>query len=237
MLAHGFTQNTKCWGPFDQILASRFTIRAVDLPGHGRSQHDDADLYEAGSLLAEAGGQGVYVGYSMGGRTALHTALVAPWAVEALVLIGATAGLETDDERKKRRALDAVTATRIHTEGMTTFLERWLAQPLFATLPASQAHIEARLTNRPEGLAASLVSAGTGAMDPLWDRLAQVGAPALVIAGEEDEKFSLLGQRLADEMPNARFVAVPDAGHCVHLERPLACAELVGDFVKGLDAE
>ncbi len=234
-MAHGFTQNSRCWGPFDQILAARFAVRLVDLPGHGRSLHDDADLTRAGELLAAAGGAGVYVGYSMGGRTALHTSLAAPHTVEGLVLIGATAGLETDEERKRRRSADAALVTRLQAQGLTEFLDQWLAQPLFATLSPAQAHLAARLSNRPEGLAASLISAGTGAMDPVWDRLATIGAPTLVIAGAEDEKFSLLGQRLADEIPHARFAEVADAGHSVHLERPLACAELVTEFIAELD--
>ena len=62
-----------------------------------------ADLWGSADHLV-AGGRAVYVGYSMGGRVALHAALRHPDAVERLVLIGATAGIDDADERAATRA-------------------------------------------------------------------------------------------------------------------------------------
>ena len=106
VLAHGFTQNANCWGRFAQLLAERSPVRAVDMAGHGQSGHDDADLPASGQLLVAAGGPGIYIGYSMGGRVALHAALAHPELVEGLVLTGAPAGLDDPADRKKRRAAD-----------------------------------------------------------------------------------------------------------------------------------
>ena len=81
------------------------------------------------------------------------------------------------------------------------------------------------LRNDPRALAAVLRGVGTGAMEPLWERLERLRAPAVVLAGERDAKFRALGERLAAALPDARLEIVPGAGHAVHLEAPEAVAE------------
>jgi pimeloyl-ACP methyl ester carboxylesterase len=81
-------------------------------------------------------------------------------------------------------------------------------------------------------LASSLRLAGTGAQEPSWDRLRALAMPVLVVAGEHDEKFRALGERVAAAIgANARFETVPGAGHPAHLERPDAFAEQVERFL------
>jgi len=81
-------------------------IAMIDAPGHGASEHDRADLIDAASLLVEAGGDGHYVGYSMGGRMLLHAALLFPERFRSLTLIGATAGILSGADRAKRLVSD-----------------------------------------------------------------------------------------------------------------------------------
>lgn len=233
VLAHGFTQNGRCWGAFADHLARHHELVLVDAPGHGRSGHDDADLWTAGRLLGQAGGRGIYVGYSMGGRTALHTALTDPGLVEGLVLIGATPGLVSAAERADRRRADGELADRLLTIGLPAFLDRWLAQPLFAGLDERAAAREARLANRPEGLAASLRHCGTGNQEPLWDRLGEVTVPVLLVVGDRDHKFTDIAERSAAALTGteAEVVALPGT-HAVHLERPEECARAVLERIR-----
>lgn len=228
VLVHGFTQNGDCWGRFGDLLAERAELVLVDAPGHGRSRHDDADLWTAADLVTEAAGSGIYLGYSMGGRIALHAALRRPDLVRGLVLIGATAGLDDETERAKRRAADEDLADRLLAEGLPAFLDRWLRGPLFAGLSAEGAARAERLANRTEGLAASLRHCGTGTQEPLWDRLDRLTMPVLIVVGDRDEKFSAIGRRLVATMvgTEARLLSLPGT-HAVHLEQPAAVAEAV----------
>jgi len=232
ILAHGFTQNARCWGAFADHLATEHELTLVDAPGHGRSGHDDADLWAAADLLTEVGGAGIYIGYSMGGRTALHAALAHPGLVDGLVLIGATPGLTEAEDRADRRRADDDLANRLVDSGLPAFLDRWLALPLFAGLDDEAAARSARLTNRPDGLAASLRHCGTGSQEPLWDRLGEIEVPVLAIVGDQDHKFTAIAERMADAMTatTAEVVALPGT-HAVHLERPAACAATIAERI------
>lgn len=235
VLAHGFTQSARSWATFQQLLESRLpgaTTTAVDLPGHGDAEAPaDVDLWSSADLLADQGGPGVYVGYSMGGRVALHTTLTHPDVVEGLVLIGATAGIDDPDERAARRAADERLADHIEDVGVTAFIDEWLANPLFAGLTEATALRADRLRNTATGLAASLRATGTGTQTPLWDRLDEIECPVLVLVGEHDAKFTDLGRRLVDGLPRADLVVVPGAGHSVHLEQPDATVEAIAAWL------
>jgi 2-succinyl-6-hydroxy-2,4-cyclohexadiene-1-carboxylate synthase len=232
VLVHGFTQTRNSWRPLLPRLTEHHHVVAVDAPAHGRSAAHRTDLDGGAALLGETGGRAAYVGYSMGGRLTLHLALQRPDLVERVVLVGATGGLDTEEERTQRRAADDALAAGLERDGLDAFLDRWLANPLFATLPAEAAAVDERRENTVEGLADSLRRTGTGSQRPLWGELARLTMPALLVVGERDEKFTALAHRLAGGWGGPAAVAVvPDAGHACHLERPDAFLDLVLPFL------
>jgi 2-succinyl-6-hydroxy-2,4-cyclohexadiene-1-carboxylate synthase len=225
VLLHGFTQTASSWAPVIDELHGRFPLVLPDAPGHGGSSLARADLWATADLLAETvHTPATWVGYSMGGRTALHIALSHPDLVEGLVLISTTAGIEDETLRAERRAADEALAQRVEKEGTEAFLGWWLSQPLFATLPPARAALQERLANTPAGLASSLRLAGAGVQEPLWDRLPQLAArdwPILLIAGALDRRYCDHAERMAAAIgPTAAVSIIPDAGHACHLERP-----------------
>lgn len=242
---HGFTGSTATWRPFLPAWTRRFRVLAVDLLGHGRSDappdparyamaESVADLVEVLDRLAVD--EAAVLGYSMGGRVALALALEAPRRVGALILESASPGIADPEERRARLAADGALADAIERDGVPAFVERWERQPLFA----SQARLDAgvrealraqRLANVPRGLAASLRGLGTGIQPSYWDRLGEVGAPAILVAGALDRKFCDIARAMHTAMATSRLAIVPDAGHAVHLERPDDFSHLVLDFL------
>ncbi len=248
VLLHGFTGRAANWRPLLTRLAEQWRVIAIDLPGHGDSDAPAAVArykmrYVAADLVAlltrRDAAPAHWLGYSMGGRLALYTAVTHPGVVRSLILESATAGLPDAAERQARRAADKALAARIERDGIAAFVAEWERQPLFAgvaRLPneARAALHDQRLANSPLGLASSLRGMGTGAQPPLWSRLATMAAPTLLIAGELDAKFVALNERLAATIPGARLRLMADAGHTVHLEQPEAfLAEVIG-FLEGL---
>jgi 2-succinyl-6-hydroxy-2,4-cyclohexadiene-1-carboxylate synthase len=172
----------------------------------------------------------VLVGYSMGGRIALHAALREPDRFQALALIGVSAGV---DDREERRRGDEALAAWIEQHTIDEVVERWESQPVFASQsPELRARQRpGRLRHDPLKLAQLLRSAGQGATPPVWDRLDELRCPVLLVAGERDEPYVAAANRMASLMPNARVSVVPGAGHAPQLEQPLLVAELLDEYL------
>jgi 2-succinyl-6-hydroxy-2,4-cyclohexadiene-1-carboxylate synthase len=229
---HGFTQTSRSWEPYVALLDESTPMLRVDMPGHGLSTHIRADLPATADLIATQCALGDYIGYSMGGRVALHVALQHPQSVRRLVLISTTAGIANPDKRQRRRSDDAVLADSIAELGVPQFINQWLAQPLFSRLPTSQADVSDRCRNTAEGLGQSLRDSGTGSQESLWERLHELAMPVLLIVGEEDVKFCNIAHEMKNLIgDNARLEIIAEAGHTVHLEQSQQVAELLTDFL------
>jgi 2-succinyl-6-hydroxy-2,4-cyclohexadiene-1-carboxylate synthase len=175
------------------------------------------------------------IGYSMGGRLALYFALKYPQLTQKLVLEGASPGLSAPAERQARAALDDDRADQLRRYGIEPFVAQWYRAGLFASL-AARPDLLARTTARRQknnaGWVAHVISAlSPGRQPDLWPRLGDVAAPALLLAGELDTKFSNLSHQMAQRMPHAQAARVPDAGHNVHFEQPAAFTALVQQFL------
>lgn len=246
VLLHGFTGSAHSWGTFADSLARLFTVVAVDIVGHGLSDAPPTlDHYRmpqaVDDIVAAVNGAGFrrahWLGYSMGGRTALHIAAAHPGAVDRLVLVGASPGIASPDERAARRDADEQLAARIERDGIRPFVNYWESIPLFASQsrlsPATREAIRAgRLACNATGLANSLRGMGAGAQEPLHEVLSSIRAPALLLAGADDEKYTIIGREMAGAMPHACFVSIPGAGHAAHLEVSAACARAVVTFLQ-----
>jgi 2-succinyl-6-hydroxy-2,4-cyclohexadiene-1-carboxylate synthase len=232
VLLHGFAGTGRLWDPVVARLdAERYRPLAPDLRGHGAAAARHPISFEGcvEDTLGLVAHPFTLVGYSMGGRIALQAALAAPDRIERLVLVATTAGIADPQERAQRRAADEALATETERGSIEEFADRWTAQPLFASTPPQAAAIWRAdiLDNDPGALATVLRNLGTGAMEPLWDRLGELRMPATVLAGERDAKFRVLGRRLADGLPDGELVIIDGAGHGIPREDPAAVAAAI----------
>lgn len=241
LLLHGFTGSARAWDAIRPHLASVARVIVPDLIGHGDSAkpaHPARYSLEwcARDLLALLDAldvrRAIVLGYSMGGRVALHLAVSAPERIEALILESASPGIEDAAERTRRVASDEALAQRILVDGIAAFVDEWEQQPLLALQPhvgdgVRQRQHELRLLNDPVGLANSLRGMGTGQMQPLWARLAALEFAVHLIAGAEDSRYSAVARSMATLLPRAESTVVAGAGHTVHLDQPEAFTRLV----------
>jgi 2-succinyl-6-hydroxy-2,4-cyclohexadiene-1-carboxylate synthase len=232
VLLHGFTQTRQSWRRTIAALDGRYRAIAPDLPGHGLlSERRPASLAAVLAYLAALIDEPhALAGYSMGGRIALHAALARPELVTRLVLLGASPGLADPGERTSRRAADDALADRIEQIGVERFAAEWAELPLWEGQPERvRAAAKAdRLRNTADGLAAALRGLGTGALEPLWDRLGELAMPVTLVAGERDAKFRGIAERMAERIPRAEVRVIPGAGHAAQLERPELVAAAIG---------
>jgi 2-succinyl-6-hydroxy-2,4-cyclohexadiene-1-carboxylate synthase len=233
VLLHGFTHTGTSWDPVVAALAERYRALAPDIRGHGAAAGRGPVTLDGvlDDVAAAAPSRFTLVGYSMGGRIALHAALAPALAprVERLLLIGASPGIADPAERAERRAADDRLADEVERMSIEEFARRWALTPVLAGQPravAAAVHAD-RLRNQPAGLAGALRGLGTGALGSLWDRLSEVRAPTTLIAGERDAKFRAIASDMARALPTADVAVIPGAGHAVHLEAPDQVAEAI----------
>jgi 2-succinyl-6-hydroxy-2,4-cyclohexadiene-1-carboxylate synthase len=190
------------------------------------------------ALNADAGGEvfrgsgRALLGYSMGGRMALHSLLEAghPW--QAAVIVSAHPGLEIEADRAARRASDASWATQALAGNWQEFLTAWNAQPVLGSTPPRDSQASGSLIMRRREIARSFVDWSLGAQEPLWERLDEIKIPVLWIVGENDPKFLVLAERAVSLIPNARLAIAPSAGHRVPWEAEAWFARRVSEFLK-----
>lgn len=207
------------------------------LPGHGREPWvpEGASFLEIADAMARAipfDEPSVLVGYSMGGRLALAMAALHPSRFRSVIVVGASAGLADDAERRARAASDDAQAERLLAFGLSAFVDAWEDLPLFATQrqldPAARAAVRReRLAHTEAGLAWAVSTLGLGRM-PRVD-LARCRVSLVAVAGARDEKYAALAGGIALEAPSARARIVEGAGHNVALEAPAALAAVIGE--------
>ena len=250
VVLHGFTGSAQAMAPLTEPLAARLAARIIcpDLVGHGRSEApDDLDLYRveamAGQIAALADVLDCetfhLVGYSMGGRVALRLGCTSSPRLRSLTLIGASAGIAEPEERRQRAQTDAARAEGILAD-FEAFVDQWMADPLFAGQAAlGEARLRAaraqRLASNPQGLARSLLAAGTGAMEPLHERLGSCDTPTQLLIGAHDTKFCAIAEQLAAALPRAEIARIDDAGHAAHVEQPDTTAAAIAAFITRIE--
>ena len=228
-LIHGFTQTAEAWSAVEARLPRDWDVQALEIP-------DGLDFVATSEAIGQrGGGVGTWVGYSMGARLCLRLALDQPEVVERLVLVSGTAGIRSPAERRTRRASDEQLAADAERIGVGAFLERWLDQRLFETLPREAAMLdERRRGNTVHRLVHQLRALGQGMQEPMWDQLGTLDIPVLLVSGQWDRTYGDIAEQMTAAIgENATHVTVPKSGHSVHLERPDELAQLLTTWLEG----
>ncbi len=224
---HGFMGSGRVWQPIVEELPSDMYTIALDLPGHGLTWADleYLDFNTLSKALIEfvnehLDREPVLMGYSLGGRIALYTALKYPDNFRALVIESASPGIESDKDRALRLDQDRKMASRLRISDMRSFLIDWYRQPVFESLnpDLKERIINKKTGNNPEQLASVYVRLSQGIQPPLWLNLPAWDKPILIVAGEKDRKYVDIASRMAALMVSAEVKIISGAGHIVHLE-------------------
>jgi 2-succinyl-6-hydroxy-2,4-cyclohexadiene-1-carboxylate synthase len=248
-LLHGFTGSPTSWDAVRAALPSELEVHALPLPGHapdfavpwlGEQSADEARWGASVDAVAERlpARPAVLVGYSLGARLALGLLARHPARVASAVLIGVSPGLADAEARRLRILSDAVLARRLREEGIEAFERHWASLPIFSSqgrVPASAraAQRARRLAHDPEQLARSLETVGLGRMPELSPILDAEASRLRLVVGAEDAKFRAIAEAAARRCPALGVGLVPESGHDVPLEAPIALADGIAATARG----
>ncbi|MDP0494908.1 MAG: alpha/beta fold hydrolase [Verrucomicrobiota bacterium JB024] len=172
------------------------------------------------------------LGYSLGGRLALHALLEAPALWRGVIIVGADSGLSDEAEKAARLAHDRRWAERFRTEPWETLLAEWDAQAVFG---GRKNPVGPREGDFDRASIARLFDAfSKGRQEDLLPALAKLATPpVLFLAGADDPAFGAVGEKLAAACPAVTYRPVPGAAHRVPWEAPAAFTRAVQDFIGG----
>src|SRR3954468_8431192 len=235
LLIHGLGYTREGWGPLRELLARRYRVLSFDNRGIGESDippgpYTVAQLTDdTVQVLDEAGVERAHVvAGSLGGMVAQLLAAEHPDRVDKLVLVGTTpGGAGAFPLPQKTLALMAEAATMAPDVAMRRFVENALA-PGSTLVDEIVAYRQAHPPD-PAGWAAQ---AAAGAGWDAGDRLGQITATTLIVAGTADNVVDPRNaQLLADAIPGTRVELIEGAGHLPFWERPEEFASLVEGFL------
>lgn len=234
---HGAVGAAADWRPFrEPFERAGNALRAVDLWRFldccPRSLAATAEALNA-EVRANAG-KNLLVGYSLGGRIALHALLEKnhPW--DAAVIIAAHPGLENEEKKMARREQDTDWSVKCLHGQWESFLQEWQAQGILQDSGSLSDRVPLRL--RRKEIARSFLDWSLGAQENLWPRLPEIDVPVLWLTGERDEKFSAIASRAVSMMPRAHHQVIAAAGHRLPWQESQAFTKTVMDFIGALPA-
>lgn len=242
VLLHGWAMHSGVFAALVERLAPRFTVHAVDLPGHGRSRDSALPLALAPVVAAVARRvpRALWAGWSLGGLFALHAAASRPEAVAGLAMLCASPRFVRGDDWPLGMSPEVFRgfALGLRADYRAT-LERFIALEAFGSDDARQ---EMRLL-RDEVFArgepaAQVLADGLALLETcdLRDALPALPMPTLWIAGRRDRLVDPRAMRAAAvQAPRSDVVVVEHAGHAPFLTHADAVAAALAGFADGAD--
>jgi 3-oxoadipate enol-lactonase / 4-carboxymuconolactone decarboxylase len=226
------TSADACWGPASRLLREAFDVVAWELPGHGGdSEPAPADLTIADLAARVRGrvpGPFLYAGDSVGGQVGLQLMLDAPDRVLGAVLCctGARIG---DPPMWRQRATDVQASG---TAGLVaTSAQRWFGPGFLEREPdRASALLHSLRDTSDDGYLA--VCGALEAYD-VRDRLAEIVAPVVAVAGAHDVVCPPDSLReIAEGVQLGRLVVLDDVAHQAPAERPDRVARIIHDLAE-----
>lgn len=255
LFVHGFLGEAADWDRLRVLLGPDVGGTCFELPGHGAAPPVAATAGRGPERWFPAAAERlrdacvaqvappVLIGYSMGGRLALYTAVRFPRAAGGLIVIGADPGIEDAARRAERLTRDEALARQLAADGAADgfggWLQRWYAAPLFGGLRRRadfDALLRRRLRGSPDSLAAALRGLSVAVQPALWEALPRLPMPSLFIAGAEDAKYRAVAGRIAELGAPSQAAVCAGAAHAVHIEQPEALADLIRSFAASVAA-
>lgn len=231
---HGFLGSLEDWRP----VASNLDVRSVgiNLPGHagsppveGKTSWFDETCLALGETLGEIGISRIHlVGYSLGGRIAMHFAKRNPEMIEGMILESCHPGLYLEDEREARIRHDASWSFKF-AHNWPEVLKEWCRQDLFASPGCRKPDIiKLRGHHNPEHIASAMNGFSLGKQSLFWEWERVI----LYVCGQHDHKFVRIGQRMTENSSQISLCEIEGAGHNTHLEQPEAYLEAIAKHLE-----
>jgi pimeloyl-ACP methyl ester carboxylesterase len=251
ILLHGFGASLFSWHAVMEPLSRSGTVIAYDRPAFGLTERplkwtgqnpygSEANIALLLGLLDHFGiEKAILVGNSAGGTLSMQFGLQYPQRVQALILVdpavyedGGPAWVRILGKTPQMQHLGPLFVRSIQKSGLNLIRTAW-HDPSRITQETWDGYT---LPLRADGWDQALWNFTMASHDSgLLQHLQDFKLPILVITGEDDRIVPTADSlKLAGELPGAKLVVIPEAGHVPHEEQPAAFMQAVEQFLKTL---
>ncbi len=176
------------------------------------------------------------IGYSQGGRLALHSIVQRPSLWAGAVIVGADTGFPNVEDKHQRLIHDQRWGQRFLTETWENLLTEWDKQSVFGGRPNAAPRDERDFDRKKICRLFDIFSKGR--QDDLVPALSKLTVPQILfISGEEDQKYCAIGRKLEDACPTVTHRIIPNAAHRVPWENPELFVKNVQEFLNQVAEE
>lgn len=241
VLLHAFPLNASMWAQQREALSPHYRVICPDQRGFGGTQlgHDEPSLDEVADdvvAMLDARKVGTFVlgGLSMGGYVAMALLRRHPDRVSGLILADTKASADPPEAAANRlRIADAV----IEAGNASLLLDEVLPKLLGTTTKERRPLVWGRvkaLVERAPAYAVAWAQRAMAARPDSFETLRSANVPALVVRGDEDELSTAAdATAMADAVPGAKLVTIPNAGHLANVEAPEEFNAALLEFLAG----
>ncbi len=228
IMVHGFALDHRMWIKQVDELAEKYRVITLDVPGCGSSPLPQSDVTIpslAGAIMQRIDGllgqePAVFIGLSMGGYIGWEMLRRNPGRFQAAIMCDTRAAADSVATADGRRQM----AKNVLLEGtesvMSPMLLRLISEQTYKHQPETVELMRSMLLGTAPQTISSLQLAMASRYD-FQNELGNFSLPILLICGSEDILTPPKEmKRMADRLPQARFVEVSEAGHMAPLEKP-----------------
>jgi len=244
VLLHGFLGSSGSFKKIIPFLTPFCNPITIDLLGHGKTEGSEmhyrfatkeqtADIIK---LISEQFRCPLFLhGYSMGGRLALQIAIHRPDLIQGLILESTTFGIENEQERQARQALDEQRADSL-IGSYDQFIDDWKQLPIFNSAQIGE---DDKLTiekiqrsQNPLWMSNSLLGFGTGSMPCLKEKLNLLNMPVQLLVGAKDQKFTNIMKAMHSRINSSTIEIFKNSNHRVHQDQSEHFIKTIKEFIQ-----
>jgi 2-succinyl-6-hydroxy-2,4-cyclohexadiene-1-carboxylate synthase len=174
----------------------------------------------------------ILMGYSLGGRLALHALLQNPHLWKASILISVHPGLDNPSDLSLRLENDLQWADRFLNEDWDSLIQAWNSREVFSGGQFAFQRKEGDF--RRVDLANHLINGSLGSQEDLRESIGLLDMPILWMVGQNDKKFVSIARTLRFKHPLSKVVVVPGVGHRLPWENEILFKKFLESFLESV---
>ncbi len=243
VFAHGLLWDHEMFLPQIEHLKKDYRCIAFDFRGQGQSAVTKSG-YDMDNLTLDTlelidklvGGPVHFLGLSMGGFIGMRLAARYPEKIKSLMLLETSADPEPEENQPKYRKLCFVAkwfsvAAVVNKTMPIMFSQSFLNDPAKQALKQEWENRMKKLNRWTFGRAVEGVIDRQG----VYEELAQINAPTLVLVGEEDvATVPAKAERIQGAIKNSQLKRIPEAGHTSSIEQPEIVNQYLSEFLQSV---